>query len=383
MTLITDDEADPIHSAIIRKEAWTQDAVHRLRAEAEKRLKEGPWTVTSDRPVGVNIDPHDYYSEAPYWWPVAEDPTAPYVRRDGKVNPDRFVANKFALNAMCDAVFTLGAAAFFLDEPRYAQRAVRIINVWFVNPKTRMNPNLEYAQAIRNVNEDRGEGVLDGRGFIRAMQGMEFLAQAGEWDPKEQAAVRKWFDEYLRWLTTSKNATDERTSGNNHASWWTAQTAAVASFVENQHERDAAFDYYRDHVFPRQIRADGGAPREEARTRSLSYSAFNAEALTMTCRIAQVAGVDLWSVRTKNGATLATVIDYLAPYLNDPKKWNKEQISEFQNESLYFLAFAGMGMKKPEYLAMYHKLEHPEGAWLAFVDLMVGRWEAAAHQTRR
>jgi hypothetical protein len=382
MTLLTDDEADPIHSAIIRKEAWTQDAVRRLRAEADKRVKEGPWTVTSDRPVGIDIDPHDYYSEAPYWWPVPEDPTAPYVRRDGRVNPDRFVANKAALNSMCDAVFTLGAAAFFLDEPRYAQRAVRIINVWFVNPKTRMNPNLEYAQAIRNVNNGRGAGVLDGRGFIRAIQGMEFLAQAGEWDPKDQAAVRKWFEEYLRWLTTSKNALDEKTSGNNHASWWTAQTAAVASFVENQHEEEAAFDYYRDHILGRQIRADGGAPREESRTRSLSYSAFNAEALTMTCRIAQAAGTDLWSVRTKNGASLATVIDYLAPYLNDPKKWNKEQVSEFQNEGLYFLAFAGIGLKKPEYLAMYHKLERPDSAWLAFVDLIVGRWEASAHQTR-
>jgi hypothetical protein len=41
-----------------------------------------------------------------------------------------------------------------------------------------------------------------------------------------------------------------------------------------------------------------------------------------------------------------------------------------------------MGLKKPEYVALFRKLEHPEGAWLSFVDLMVGRWEAAAHQTR-
>jgi len=382
MTLVSDDEADPIHSAILRKEAWTQDAVRRLRAEAEKRVKEGPWTVTSDRPVGLDIDPHDYYSEAPYWWPNPEDLTAPYVRHDGKVNPDRFMANKAALNSMCDAVFTLGAAAFFLDDAHYGQRAARVINTWFVNPKTRMNPNLEYAQAIRGVNNGRGAGVLDGRGFIRAIQGMEFLAQAGGWDAREQVAVRKWFEEYLRWLTTSKNAIDEKNSGNNHASWWTAQTAAVAGFVESKHDQDMAFEFYRDHIFPRQIRADGGAPREEIRTRSLSYSVFNAEALTMTCRIAQVAGTDLWSVRANNGATLATVIDYLAPYLSDPRKWSKEQISDFQTEGLYFLAFAGIGMKKPEYLAVYHKLERPEGAWLAFVDLIVGRWEASAHQTR-
>lgn len=382
MTLISDDEADPIHSAIIRKEAWTQDAVRRLRAEADKRVKEGPWTVTSDRPMGVDLDPHEYYSEAPYWWPNPEDPSGPYMRHDGRVNTDRFMANKTALNSMCDAVFTLGAAAFFLDDAQYGKRAARIVNVWFVNPKTRMNPSLEHAQAVRGVDSGRAEGVLDGRIFIRAIQGMEFLAQAGAWDPREQAAVRRWFEEYLRWLTQSKNAIDEKNSGNNHASWWTAQAAAVASFVENKREENMAFEYYSDHIFPRQIRADGAAPREEARTRSLSYSAFNAEALTMTCRIAQAAGVDLWSVRTKNGATLATVINYLAPYLSEPRKWTKEQISELQNEGLYFLAFAGMGMKKPEYLAMYHKLERPEGAWPAFVDLLVGRSEAAAHQTR-
>src|ERR1700752_2853540 len=86
MTLVSADEAEPIHSAIIRKEAWTLDAVRRLRAEADKRLRDGPWTVTSERPRDVELDPHDYYSEAPYWWPNPEDPTGPYVRQDGQLN---------------------------------------------------------------------------------------------------------------------------------------------------------------------------------------------------------------------------------------------------------------------------------------------------------
>ncbi len=79
----------------------------------------------------------------------------------------------------------------------------------------------------------------------------------------------------------------------------------------------------------------------------------------MTCRIAQVQGVDLCGhVRAKSGATIATVIDYLEPYLSEPKKWGKEQIADFPNDGLYFLAFAGMGLKKPEYVALYRKLEH-------------------------
>jgi len=382
MTLVSEDEAEPIHSAIIRKETWTLEPVRRLRAEADRRLREGPWSVTFDRPPGVNIDSHDFYSEAPYWWPVAEDPSAPYVRREGQLNPSRFLANKNALNSMCDAVFSLGSAAFLLDNPQYAQRAARVIRTWFLDPKTRMNPTLDYAQAIRNVNTGRGAGIIDGRYLIRAIQGMEFLAQTNTWDPKEQVAVHKWFEDYLHWLTTSQNGIDEKTSGNNHASWWTAQVAAIATFGQDDKMRQTAFKYYSDRIFPRQIKADGSAPREEVRSRSLSYSVFNLEAMTTVCRIAQVQGSNLWSVQGKGKATLATVIDYLEPYLADPKKWSREQVADFQSDGLDFLAFAGMGMKRPEYVALFRKLERPEGAWLSMVDLLVGRWEASAHQTR-
>lgn len=381
-TLVSEDESDPIHSAIIRKEVWTVDPVRRLRAEAEKRVKEGPWTVTSDRPEGVEIDEHDYYSEAPYWWPNPENPAGPYIRKDGQTNPARFTANKSALNSMSDAVFTLGTAAYFLDEPRYARRAARMIRTWFIDPYTRMNPNLEYAQAIRGVSSGRGAGIIDGRVFIRVVQGMEFLEKTGAWDARDEAAVRKWFEQYLHWLTHSRSGEDEKRAGNNHATWWTAQVAAMATFVENRPDQQAAFNYYRDFIFPRQIEANGSAPREESRTRSLWYSAFNLEALTTVCRIAQVNGVDLWSARAKNGATIGTVIDYLEPYLTDPRKWQKEQIGEYTNEGLYFLAFAGMGLKKPQYVATFRRLEKPEGAWLSLVDLIVGRWENAGHQTR-
>jgi hypothetical protein len=381
MTLLSEDEAEPIHSAILRKEPWTLDAVRRLRAEADKRLHEGPWSVTADRPAGLNLDVHDYYGEAPFWWPDPANPTAPWIRREGHINPDRFVANKAALNATCDSIFTLGAASFFLDDPRYGQHAAHLINTWFLNPKTHMDPSLEYSQAIRGINEARG-GALDGRVFIRAVQGMEFLAQSGQWDAKEAAATHKWFEEYLRWLTHSKIGSDEKSSGNHRASWWAAQVAAIATFLDDKATAQMAFSYYRDSVFARQIGAEGSAPHEEERNRPLTYSAFNSEAMATTCRIAQAQGVDLWSTQGKGGATLATVIAYLTPHLADRRKWDKEQITDFQTDGIYFLAFAGMGMKKPEYVTLYHQLEHPDSAWLSFVDLMTGRWEAAAHQTR-
>lgn len=378
MTLLSEDEAEPIHSAILRKEPWTVDAVRRLRAEADKRLREAPRSVTTDHPAGVNLDPHDYYGEAPFWWPDPANPAAPWIRREGRVNPDRVVADKIALDATCDAIFTLGTASFFLDDPRYGRHAARLINAWFLNPKTRMNPNLEHSEAIRGVNESRG-GSIEGRVFVRALQGMEFLAQSGQWDAREAAATHKWFEEYLRWLEHSKTASEEKSGGSLRASWWAAQVAAIATFLDDKARAQMAFHYYQDTAFPR---AEGRLSREDERARPLSYTAASAEAMATTCRIAQAQGVDLWNTQAKGGATLAAVIASLTPHLADRKKWDREQMAEFEADGIYFLAFAGVGMKKPEYVALYRQFEHPDSAWLGFVDLIAGRWEAAAHQTR-
>jgi hypothetical protein len=382
MTLVSEDEAAPIHSAIIRKEAWTQDPVRRLRAEAEKRMREGPWTVTSDRPKGVDLDPHEYYCEAAYYWPNPDNPGGPYLRKDGQPNPARIVANQTALNAMSDAVFTLGAASFLLDNPAYGKRAALIIHTWFLNPKTRMNPGLDYAESVPGVNNGRGAGIVDGKNLIKAIQGMEFLQQTGNWDPKDQAATRKWFDEYLRWLLNSKNAADERKSGNSHASWWAAQVAASGSFAGDGKAEEQAFSLYRG-LLARQILPDGSAPSEEIRPRSLRLSIYNLEAYTVICRIAQVHNAtNLWTTRGRRGITISTAINYLMPYLLDPKKWSKDQASDIPYDSLAFLAFAGMGLDSSDYIDKFRKLEHPDSAWISLVDLLVGRFEAAAHQTR-
>jgi hypothetical protein len=383
MTLVSEDEAEPIHSAIIRKEAWTQDPVRRLRVEADKRMKEGPWSVTTDRPKGVDLDPHEYYSEAAYFWPNPENPGGPYLHKDGQAYPGRIVANQTSLNAMSDAVFTLGVASFLLDNAAYGKRAATVIHAWFLNPKTRMNPDLDYAQSVPGVNNGRGAGIVDGRGLVRAIQGMEFLEQTSNWDPKDQAAVHKWFEDYLHWLLASKNADDEKRSGDNHASWWAAQVAAVGSFVADSKAQQQAFNFYRDHLLPRQILPNGSAPREEVRARSLRLSAFNLEAYSVVCRIAQVRGAaNLWSIHSRGGASIGTAIDYLSPYLLDPKKWSKEQAGDIPYDSLAFLAFAGIGLDKPEYIEVFRKLERPDNAWISLVDLLVGRFEAAAHQTR-
>ncbi|MBZ5582506.1 MAG: alginate lyase family protein, partial [Acidobacteriia bacterium] len=161
--------------------------------------------------------------------------------------------------------------------------------------------------------------------------------------------------------------------------WWAAQSAAVATFVEDDAAARRAFGYYRDRIFPREIRAEAGSVRAEPR-RAPEFFSTDLDGITTLCRIAQIRGVDLWSARSRSGATLATLIDALEPALADPKR-AREPLAAPESGA-YFLAFAGMGLNRPDYVALFRKLDHHESAWLALVDLLVGRWEAAAHQTR-
>jgi Alginate lyase len=376
-TLVSAGEAEPIHSAIIRKEAWTLDPVRRLRAEAENCLKEGPWTVTSDRPKGIDLDAHEYYSESPYWWPNPANPAGPFVRRAGQPNPARFTANHAALNAMSEAVFTLGAAAFFLDDPRYAQRAARDIQAWFIAPRTRMNPAMQHAQAIPG--SVTAGGFSDGRALVRVIQGMEFLAQSANWDARDHAAVRKWFEEYLHWLMQSGQDAGASRSPADRNAWWAAEVAAGATFAEDSTASGAAFDYFRNRILPRQARAN---PVRDPAAPPPPPPAAGLEGMATLCRIAQVRGVELWNTRTRGVVAVAGLIDRSAPNVSDPKKWNRDQLASFQGDGVYFLAFAGMGLSRPDYIALYRKLERPDSGWLAVVDLLVSRWEAAGHQTR-
>ena len=363
MTLVSDSEAEALHSAIVRKEAWTLDSVRRLRADAERHMKEGPWSVTTERPQGIAMDIHEFYSEAPYWWPQDGDPKAPYVRRDGQTNPNRFVANKNALTAMSDAVFTLGTAAYLLDDPRYAQRAARDIHTWFINPKSRMTPTWSIPRPSAISIMDAALASSMAAYSSAPSRGWNSSPKPASGTPKTRPSSRSGFRiPHLAHHQRQRRQREARRQQSRHLV--DRPGRRHRHLRRRRRQQKAAFNYYRDHIFPRQIKSDGSAPREETRTRSLWYSAFNLEALPPSAASPNSGRRPVDRARQRR-RDIATVIEYLEPYLTDPKKWTKEQITDFSNEGIHFLAYAGMGMKKPEYITLFRKLQHPEGAWLA------------------
>ena len=335
-----------------------------VRANAAAALKAGPWSVTTHRPPDVDAGPNDYYSEGPYWWPDPKDPKAPYIRKDGERNPARFMGNRTDLGNMCPAVLALGMGAWMLGDKSCGPHANKVLSTWFLDPKTRMNPNLEYGQAVRGHNTGRGTGLIDTVSLIHTAQGVWLLEQAGMLDSGVGRGVREWFAAFTKWMTTSTKGLDEKKSGNNHMTWWTAQVAAYATLTDDAATLKMAWEHFRGVLVPEEIQPDGSCPREEARTNSLSYSAMNLDAFATLSRIAQTHGLDLW-------APVAKGYHYLAPYILHPETWKKQQISKFSNDGTYFMGLAGVGLHDDGLLAGYRALPRSASAWTQWVDLVV------------
>jgi hypothetical protein len=275
------------------------------------------------------------------------------------------------MDRLSSSTLALGIGALLLDKSGCKEHAERILSVWFVNPETRMNSNLEHGQAIRGVVDGRGTGLIDTVSLIHCVQGLAFLVAARAIDESVLGGVREWFSQFLRWMMTSKKGLDEKKSGNNHATWWTAQVAAYASFLGDEATLRMAFDHYRTYLVPDEIRPNGSCPREEERTNSLSYSCFNLDAFSVLCRIAHVHGVDLWHFEAVNGASVAKACDYLVPFVLNPATWHGGQMEAFKPDSLVFPALAGLGLNSPTLLNAYGSFAHAKTAWNELISALV------------
>lgn len=303
-------------------------ALTALIRDADTALGRGPYTVTDKSRAAPSGDLQDYTSVGPYWWPDPDKPGGlPYHRRDGVRNPER-LGDDFdntRLNALIDDVRTLGLAFWFTRESRYAAHAQTLLTVWFNNPDTRMNPNLNYGQAIPGRTDGRGIGIIDTRKMGELIDSVQLLAQEGGIDKVTYQGVRTWFAAYTKWLVTSPLGKDERAAKNNHGTYYDLQLIHFSMFFGDCEFARARLDDVKTRI-DSQITAFGRMPREEARTRSLHYYIFNSLAFIQIGRLAEHLGEDLHRYKGRRGQSLLSVLTYLAGFAGREEAWPHPQI---------------------------------------------------------
>lgn len=336
----------------------TQRERARVIALANRFLKDSPVTVTASRAERSAGGVHDYFSEGDYWWPDPANPGGPYIQKDGMSNPGNFNDHRRALMRLSVEMPALVAAYTLTKDRRYAIAAERHARAWFLSPLTRMNPSLRYAQAIHGRATGRGTGIIDTIHLVEVTRALAHLDGAPGWSPDDGVVTRRWFADYLEWLTTDQYGKDERDTTNNHATCWVMQVAAFADYTGNTSLMQDCRTRYKT-VLLEQMAADGGFPRELGRTKPYGYSLFNLEAMATTCQILSTPEDDLWTFELPDGRGMRKAMAYMAPYIRDKKSWPQPpdvMYDQYWPMRQASLLFAGVALQEPSYLQLWSSL---------------------------
>ena len=331
----------------------------RILAAAQRYIKEEPITMvaySSRRSAGGK---HDYFSEADYWWPDPKDPNGRYIQRDGMSNPDNFVAHRHAMIRLSLQVPALTAAWMLTKNERYAAHAAKHLRAWFLDPATLMNPNLQYAQAIHGRTTGRGTGIIDTIHLVEVARSIPVLGSSKALTGAEQEALKKWFADYLQWITTSKNGQEERDARNNHGTCWVMQAAEFARYTGNREQTEYCRNRVKTVLFPDQVAADGSFPQELRRTKPYNYCLFNLDTLATSCQILSTPADNLWTYKLPDGRGMEKVMAFMYPFIADKKRWPYPRDVEYFDQFPLrqpSLLFAGLALSRPEYIATWERL---------------------------
>lgn len=310
--------------------------------------------------TAAGAQPGDYYSMGDYWWPnPATADGLPYVRRDGESNPANFNQHRRQLREMRDRVTALAAAYRIGGDAACAVRAAEWLRVFFVDPATRMNPHLRFAQAVPGVASGRGIGLIDTLHLVEIPLAVAAIQSAPGVDPAVVAGVRAWFAEYLRWMLDSPAGREEAAAKNNHSVAYWLQIAVFARFTGQAEATAQARRFYRETLLREQLAFDGSFPRELMRTKPYGYSIFQLDNVALLTDVLSTPADELWTFSLEDGRGVAQAIAFLFPYLVNREAWPfAADVAHFRSWPVRSpaLLLAGYRLGRPEYLELWRKL---------------------------
>ncbi|MFT3934283.1 MAG: alginate lyase family protein [Chitinophagaceae bacterium] len=328
-------------------------AIARLQKQADSLLDIKPMSVMEKAFTPASGNKHDYMSQAPYFWYDSSKPNGlPYLRRDGERNPEIYkITDRTYLGKIENATRILSLAWYFTGQEKYATKAAIILRTWFLDDATKMNPNLDYGQAIPGINTGRGIGIIETIALTGIADAAILLLGASSWKTNDEQSLKQWYAQYLNWMLTSKNGKEEHAAKNNHGTWYYAQAIDFALFTG---DKKMAVDLINESKkrLDSQLTAEGKQPLELERTNGLGYSTMNLHGWFTLATLAGKAGIDLWNYQTPLKASLKTAFDWLSPYAMGTENWTYQQISKYNSKSEFYplLLQAAAGFNDSNYL---------------------------------
>ena len=325
----------------------------RLLQEAQLALQRGPYSVIEKSTVPPSGDKHDYYHPAPYWWPNPHSQSGlPFTRRDGErapgtrlYEPESERYDRTRLQRMFDDTTILALAAAACGRDDCARHAAQLIRHWFLNPDTRMNPNLTYAQVAPGSSITAGSGLIEMKDMYFLLDAVRLMEGQGALSQEDGTGFRAWLRKYVDWLLTSEQGLHEQRANNNHGTCYDLQVGAIAAFLGDAEMLASTLRRSRERLLG-QFGNDGGQPHELERTQTQHYCFFNLQCWVHLATLAESCGDRLWYFADKNGPILARAVKWLVAKADKPK-WPHAQIEPFDADRILPLIYTAQARYLP------------------------------------
>lgn len=308
-------------------------------AAAQKALTHGPYTIVNKPQTPPTGDRHDYMSQAPYSW---ADPTKPdgkpYINRDGLRNPEAaaFTDEDNMLDMTSD-VKKLAVAYYFTGKEEYAAKAAQQLRVFFLDPATRMQPNLNFAQAIPGLYTGRCYGLIETRNLVEIPDALALMSGSKSIDTKLVSGLQDWFRQFTDWAMTSPLGSAEGRVENNHGTFHDAEVVDFALFTGDEALARKVLETTTKPRIATQLQPDGAQPLELARTRPWNYVTMNMLGWVRLARLAEKVDIDLWNYVLPDGRGLHAGVVWLKPYLLKEKQMDRADVVPISNQTALLL----------------------------------------------
>ncbi|MFA5850985.1 MAG: alginate lyase family protein [Bacteroidales bacterium] len=348
-----------LKSAYTNMDARVVPGINTIIESSEKYFDSRPFNIVTDKKkIAPSKDPRDYMSLSRYWWPDPEKRDGlPYIRFDGKSNPELEEYDYRKITELETAVSTLGMLYNITGKEKYAKRTSEILREWFLDPVTGMNPNMVYAQHVPGMTFLRGTGILDARSIMYALNGAKLIEGSKFWSTKDKVDLQEWVKAFLYWMQNSTQGQLEMKADNNHGLWYDIIRMGLSYYIDDISQLRSVLENSLYKRLDSQQDKNGSFPEELARTLGLSYSTFVLDAFYEANEIAMKIGTDMWKHTTPNGRSISRGVEFVYPYYLEPQKWPYEQISPFEtSRGSMALYIAGLHLNKKEYIDAARKI---------------------------
>ncbi|MBG1233040.1 alginate lyase family protein [Aestuariivirga litoralis] len=234
----------------------------------------------------------------------------------------------------------LAHGAYVLGKKEYAARARGILETWILDKKTRMNPNLRFAQLRPERKTPNPYGLVAARDLWLLPQTVDTLIKLKALPAKQAQDIRQWCRDLLQDVEKSGQLPFALERPNN-ISLWTAVLAVQLYLFTGNVESATRICRGLSVKLAEQINGSGAQPEELKRHLPLHYSLFSLEAWAALACVSARIGINLHDYRGINGQSLDAAIRYLAKSRRTFKDYNQDSAGHDRRIAILLAFFTG------------------------------------------